>query len=295
MSYEDTGKRPSALFCRYDTGTAFWRDTAVRYGVDEAITICGRYLDRQVKYELSDDEKRFCREVFATMYEDTAGKIIPSHLVYPFDYETAYERMEASHSIASRIANQTCARAVDTAIQASNYDTNYYNFDLAAMSVVAAHGFERVNAVLAYHIQSHENDGRYSPTNREWAQGFVLPEDAFALMNSHAVLINGFITHARKLYVDLGTERFALPGMEENDDTELVHGYKVIRSVMVGGDQGYAIAHNPEAVSPFVCWQYMIRDGERHYNWGQYGDYQYAVDSYKGRVYVALNETDMLC
>ena len=58
---------------------------------------------------------------------------------------------------------------------------------------------------------------------------------------------------------------------------------------MIDDVQGYAIGHNPDDVSPFVCWQFYIRDGERSYTWGTYGSEQVAVDNYNARVFVALN------
>jgi hypothetical protein len=45
---------------RYEDGAHFWRDTATRYGRDEALGICGRYLETQLKLELPEDEKQFC-------------------------------------------------------------------------------------------------------------------------------------------------------------------------------------------------------------------------------------------
>jgi len=108
-------------------------------------------------------------------------------------------------------------------------------------------------------------------------------------MSSHAILINDFTTYVRKLYADIGAERFALQGKEEQDESEPVNGYRILRSIMVDDQQGYAIGHNPDAVSPFVCWQFYIRDCERSYNWGTYGDERVAVDNYNARVFIAVN------
>ena len=58
---------------------------------------------------------------------------------------------------------------------------------------------------------------------------------------------------------------------------------------MIDEKQGYVIAHNPEAVSPYVCWQFYIRDGEKHYNRGIYGDKQAAIDGYNARLFCAFN------
>ena len=88
-------------------------------------------------------------------------------------------------------------------------------------------------------------------------------------------------------------ERFALPGDFERG--EFVNGYEIQRAIVTSDDgngflRGYAIGHNPEAVSQWVCWQFAVRDGERHFNWGDYAcDEQTVIDSYNARVFVALN------
>ena len=274
-------------FSGYDTGYDFWRDNAFSYGIDEAIIISCNYIDLNLKREHSDDEGQFCRRIFATMYEATASRINPSKLVYPYDFKTANSRMETSYFHKNQEMNQECAHTIDTVINASCYKTNYYNLELAAMSAIGRHGFQRVNKVLAHQIQKHKNDGRYSDANKKWAEGFAIHEGSYNFLRSHAILIDGFAAYTRKLYAGLGAERFALPGCEEHNED--IHGYKVYRSFMVDDKQGYVLGHNPEACSPYVCWQFMIRDGERHYNWGVYGDEQAAVDGYNARVFVALN------
>ena len=90
----------------YNSGYDFWRDNALLYGADEAIGICSRYLDMQVKSELSDDERQFCREVFAAVYEATASKVVPHKLVYPYDFKTANDRMETSYFHKNREMNR---------------------------------------------------------------------------------------------------------------------------------------------------------------------------------------------
>jgi len=53
---------------------------------------------------------------------------------------------------------------------------------------------------------------------------------------------------------------------------------------------GYAIGHNPNAVSSWVCWQFAVRDGVRHYNWGIYSENeQDVIDAYIARIFTALN------
>lgn len=275
-------------FNNYNTEADFWRDNAVIYGTNEAIIICGNYLDTQLKDELSDDEKQFCREIFAAMYESTADKVFAAKLVYPYDFKTANDRAETSYYHKNRDMNKECTSAIDRAISASCYKTNHYHLELAAMCVICGYGFERVNAVLAYQIQKHESDGRYSSANKKWAKNFTLPDDkTYAFMNSHATLIDDFAAYSCKLYEELGAERFALPGHEEHG--EIIHGYQIIRSSMFSENQGYAIAYNSNAADPYVCWQFTVENGQYDYYWGIYGDEKAAIDSYTTRLFVKYN------
>ena len=271
----------------YNSGYDFWRDNLLKYGIDEAAGICGRYLDMQVKSELPEIERQFCLEAFRAMYDATASKIIPEKLVYSYDFEKANERAETSYFHKNQSMNRECARAINEAITASNYKVNHYNLEFAAISVIVKHGFERVNVVLAHQIQKHEYDGRYSSANKKWARDFVIPDHSCAFLNSHATLIEDFTSYVRKFYADFEADRFALPGQEEHGED--VHGYTITRSIMIDSNQGYAIGHNPNAVSPYVCWQFYVRDGERSYNWGIYGSEKAAVEGYKSRLFVAFN------
>jgi hypothetical protein len=115
----------------YGNGTDFWRDNAVSYGIDEAAIICGRYIDGWLGHEQSDDERQFCREIFAAMYEATAGTIVPAKLVYPYDFKTANDRMETAYYHKNRDMNVSCAGAIDAAISASSYKTHHANLELA--------------------------------------------------------------------------------------------------------------------------------------------------------------------
>jgi len=106
-------------------------------------------------------------------------------------------------------------------------------------------------------------------------------------------LINSFCNHIRELCDDFNAEQFMLPGSKEHG--EFVEGYEIMQAITTSTDgngflTGYAIGHNAKAVSPWVCWQFAVRDGERHYNWGVYSeDRQTVIDAYNARVFVALN------
>lgn len=221
------------------------------------------------------------------MYECTADRVFPARLVYSYDFNKANDRAETSYYHKNMEMNKACAKAIDEATTSSCYKPNHYNLDIAAMSVISRYGLVRVNAVFAHHIQKHEHDGRYSRGVKRWASHFVVMENTHYFLSSHATLIDGFAAHTRKMNADLGAKWIALPGQEEHDED--VNGYTVTRAIMVDDNLGYAIAHNPEAVNPWVCWQFYIRDGQRDYNCGIYGEEPSAIDAYNARLFVAFN------
>ena len=65
-----------------------------------------------------------------------------------------------------------------------------------------------------------------------------------------------------------------------------IQGYTITQSVLFDNDRGFALGENPEAVSPFVTWQFTQGEGKRDYYWGHYhGDEQQAVSDYNIRVF----------
>ena len=282
------------LFSCYNTGSEMWQDNVLSYGIDKTINIIRSYLDFNLKHEHSDEEGQFCREAFAAMFYATANRVVPSKLIYPYDYETACERTEADYYHANHMLNAECARSIDLLINEYCYKTNFYNLEIAAMRIIQDYGFPRVCLVLAFNLQNKESDGRISSANKRWADGFIVHEKAFSdtQLQAHSILIDDFCNYVRKLYQDLGAERFDLPGNEEQG--EFVGGVEIKRAITTSDDgkgfsTGFAIGHDPEAVNPWVCWQFAVREGVRHYNWGVYGEKQTAIDSYNARVFVELN------
>ena len=275
-----------------ETGADFWRDIAVRFGLEEASVICGNYLNTQLRADVSQDEETFCRELFAAMVEATAGRADPDKIVYPYSFEEAVERDEAEAFHDGFNRNQECAQAIDQVIRDSCYKTNFYNLELAAMKALHEHGFQRVNMVLAHNIHKHEYDGRYTKANKEWAASFEIPGKAFdgAYLRSHPILIDGFAERARELYVTLHAERFELPG--RNESGHAVQGYEILRSILFDNRRGFALGHNPDAVQPFVCWQFTLEDGRRNFYWGRYSDTgQAAQNDYRTRVMLYMRES----
>lgn len=194
----------------YKDGANFWRDHASRFGLEEAVGICGRYLDTQLRVEISPVEKAFCGELFAAAYEAAASRSNPAWAIYPLPMKAATQRGEIDAYWESFRKNGDAANALDSAINESCYKINFYNLDIAAYKTILEMGFERVNAVVAYNIHKHNYDGRYSSANKRWAAAFDLPEAAFdnSYMRAHPILIDGFANHMRELYAELSAERF---------------------------------------------------------------------------------------
>ena len=97
--------------------------------------------------------------------------------VYPYNAKTAQERGEIEKWRESFRENCACAGGIDILIRE--------NFD-----------------------GMHLKDGRFRPDNRVWAESHYIPEDemhnyCFAA-RSHSAILDGFISHYRKLVVNLG-------------------------------------------------------------------------------------------
>ena len=89
------------------------------------------------------------------------------------DYAKKYGELEWWRE--SYKENCTCARAIEKAIN-ENYKDNRLDTD-SAQGIIAEYGWNRVQWVLANTIKQHADDGRFSPENKNWAEGFYMPED----------------------------------------------------------------------------------------------------------------------
>ncbi len=124
--------------------------------------------------------------------------------VYNHSGTYAQEHGELKAYRASREANMACRDAVDDAI------SQHYNDSIldpkAVTEAVNAFGFERTMYVLANTIQRQYQDGRYSRSNKEWAQTVDVCDDTHSfggdrrfdfVLRSHPGLINIFTSEAR--------------------------------------------------------------------------------------------------
>ena len=68
-----------------------------------------------------------------------------------------------------------------------------------------------------------------------------------------------------------------------------VRGYEIKRSILFENDRGFALGENPQAVQPFVTWQFTEENGKRDYYWGHYTtnstaatrDYEHRISEYR--------------
>jgi len=281
-------EKPNKAASLYKTGADYWKTAVEIRGPEAALAVCGDYLSAQLGQELTREENKFCRELFAAMFEATAGRTDPARLIYPYPVQQAKERYEESSYYDGLRRNSECASAIDAAINGSYYKMHHYNLDIAAMMAIHAHGFPRVNAVLAHVLLRQSYDGRYSSANKKWAQEYSLLEKAFerTYLNAHPTLIDSFVDRVRKLYTELNAERFALPGQPESG--EVLEGYEITRAITFADNRGFAIAEHPRA--GFVCWQFRGSDGARDYQVGHYCENeQSAAANYIARIVVHMS------
>lgn len=119
------------------------------------------------------------------------------------DYAKKYGELEWWRE--SYKENCTCARAIEKAIN-ENYKDNRLDTD-SAQGIIAEYGWNRVQWVLANTIQQHADDGRFSPKNKEWAEGFYMPEDDnlwHYSVEAHPGLVNMFVDRVQKEWQALG-------------------------------------------------------------------------------------------
>lgn len=117
--------------------------------------------------------------------------------IYTHSFKMAQERGETEIYRESATQNRACLAAIDKAISASNYEPNHYNLSAALESVIKDYSLDRVAYLMAGFTQAHSYDGRLSHVNKTWAQNFAI-EDAQSIgMNSHPILLDGFIDKVR--------------------------------------------------------------------------------------------------
>lgn len=118
--------------------------------------------------------------------------------LYPHTDAYALEHGELEQYRASLQANIACKNVIEAAIR-QYFDGMHLN-EVAVTEVMSAYGKERICYVIANTIQQKSWDGRFSPSNKEWAAQFeiaaaVRPDydsrGAF-VVDSHPAVLDGF-------------------------------------------------------------------------------------------------------
>ena len=124
--------------------------------------------------------------------------------VYNHSATYAHEHEELEAYRASLKANKNCRDVIDDAIS-RHYRDNILHTE-AVTEVIDSFGFERTMYVLANTVRQQNQDGRYSVSNKKWAQTIDVCEnpDSYGndrqcelVLRSHPGLINIFIDEAR--------------------------------------------------------------------------------------------------
>lgn len=124
--------------------------------------------------------------------------------------------------------NCNCARAIEAAIR-RDFDGMHLK-DGCAESVIAEFGFDRVNWVLANTLRELKDDGRFSPSNKQWSRGFSVPRDeqhnGQFTVTSHPAVLDGFVSETRKAWQQLGL--FDVSHCVSESDGEIDYAGKVV-------------------------------------------------------------------
>ena len=124
--------------------------------------------------------------------------------LYPHIAAYAREHGELEQYRASLQANIACKNAIEAAIR-QHFDGMHLN-EAAVTEVVSAYDKERICYVVANTLQQKSWDGRFSPSNKEWAAQFeiaaaVRPDydsrGAF-VVDSHPAVLDGFTSLLRR-------------------------------------------------------------------------------------------------
>ena len=121
--------------------------------------------------------------------------------VYYESFAYAAENGEVDLYRISRQLNEDCRNAIEEAI-ADNFDGMHLADD-ATKSVVEQFGMERMGYILAYTLNYNNHDGRYSHSNKEWADTTFKGERGNNIrpdwiVRSHPAMLNGFVDMYRK-------------------------------------------------------------------------------------------------
>lgn len=170
---------------------------------DEFLDVVKEYLSEKWNMPNKDDVVSEIIEKAAPVPDNSAQDYSDVPVYYePFSY--AKESDEVDLYRTSYRLNSECKQAIHEAI-ADNYDGMYLG-DGAVDQVVKQYGMERVGYILANTLRYKNYDGRFSHSNKEWAEQVGTPENnariikfrADWVVTSHSAVLDGFVTMYRE-------------------------------------------------------------------------------------------------
>lgn len=147
--------------------------------------------------------------------------------IYRQTAQYAREHGERDEYFASRKAYESCRAAITDSIN-SHFDGMHLG-DECITEVMEKFSPERVKNVLAYTVQKKNWDGRFSMSNRAWANGIdtshMGKESYQFVVESHPAVLDGFISMFRRDVLEQSqgeksAEKVQQP-TERSDDFEL--------------------------------------------------------------------------
>ena len=159
--------------------------------------------------------------------------------------------------------NVDCKQAIEAAISA-NFDGAYLKEGFEKV-LIERFGLDRVKYVLSNTVQQKYDDGRFSATNKEWANGTEITElEAHRyqfIVESHPAVLDGFINRIREM------EKQKSVNESINGDflSKTKDGYTVVNITKDTDNRNIAIIYRQNVNDFVVAARYDPTDG----TWGQ--------------------------
>ncbi|MBE7083782.1 MAG: DUF3849 domain-containing protein [Clostridiales bacterium] len=140
--------------------------------------------------------------------------------------ESAMFAMRASFNkkmpLEALLVNFDCMYDIEKDIT-NNFDGMHLNTENIP-KLHALYGEERMSYVLANTVQRLDSDGRFSPSNKEWAKGITINNSDEDRLNftitSHPAVVDGYITSYRKMLKEFKEELDKEGEMPDNEQTK---------------------------------------------------------------------------
>ena len=158
-------------------------------------------------------EKRIRKLIEEDKYLSPEGK----EAYATYKEEQARKALEQAQAKMERETKVSCKDAIEREI-AEKFD-GYRLPKETAEEVIKEYGIDRVSYVLANTVRHKNEDGRFSPDNKEWAkeiEPYAMWENRDLVVDSHPAVLNGFINQTRR-YIEHEKEIAAQAAEQEQD------------------------------------------------------------------------------